>query len=130
MRKAATLATPHLAIKHYKDATGVEHIEVEQAVGSNKLTENRVLDASQKMINSPLMGALVQRNRRVAVGELEVEWLKQGWLAESFVDGAVIHVIADSDAGKSEAKWHMEQVSSWGLRRLYTGGDLDEWGGA
>ncbi|PIL25503.1 hypothetical protein GSI_13394 [Ganoderma sinense ZZ0214-1] len=109
-RKAATVATPHLTIKHYKDASGVEHIEVEQAVAGNMLSEHRVLDSSQKTIDSPLMGKLVQQNRRVAAGELEVEWLKQGWLAESFVDGAIIHVTADSGAGKGDGKWHMEQV--------------------
>ena len=133
-RKAATVATPHLTIKHYKDSAGVEHIEVEQTVAGNKLAERRVLDYSQKSIDSQLVGALVQRNRRVAVGELGMEWLKQGWLAESLVDGAVIHVTADSDAAKSETKWHMEQVSlgldlrrrCWEEQMLMTG--VQVWG--
>nr|VWO99835.1 Non-specific serine/threonine protein kinase (EC [Ganoderma boninense] len=109
-RKAATHATPHLAVKHYKDASGVEHVEVEQAVAGSTVSEHRVLDSSEKAIDSPLVGPLVQRNRRVAAGELGVDWLKEGWLAESFVDGGIIHVTADSDAGKSDGTWHMEQL--------------------
>ncbi|KAI1786606.1 hypothetical protein LXA43DRAFT_1099074 [Ganoderma leucocontextum] len=83
-------------LKHqgYKGDTGVEHIEAEADIGGKKVSEHR-------------------RNRRVAVGELEVESLrvKEGWLPETFVDGAITHFTADGDPAKgSEATWHIQQA--------------------
>ena len=137
MRKTLSLAVPHLAIKHYTDASGVEHIEVEQNVpGLRSSSEHRVLDWSQKKVESPLFGALVSQNRRVNVAELEAGWLKEGLLPESFVDGTVIHTLAQSDPEKSGDTWRMEQVrlmtavplSQRGHRMRLTRMVLQTWG--
>ncbi|RPD69745.1 hypothetical protein L226DRAFT_616670 [Lentinus tigrinus ALCF2SS1-7] len=119
MRKTLSLAVPHLAMKHYTSASGVEHIEVEQTVpGLRSSSEHRVLDWSQKKVDSPLFGALVSQNRRVKASEVEAGagWLTEGLLPESFVDGTVVHTLAQGDLGKGGETWRMEQT--WGFENI------------
>ncbi|TFK79515.1 hypothetical protein K466DRAFT_606088 [Polyporus arcularius HHB13444] len=117
MRKTISLAVPHLAIKHYTDAAGVEHIEVEQTVpGLRSNSEHRVLDWSQQKVDGPIFGALVTQNRRVQADELEPGWLKDGLCPETFVDGAIVHTLAQSDSQKDRETWRMEQT--WGFEHI------------
>ncbi|KAI0683460.1 hypothetical protein C8T65DRAFT_749487 [Cerioporus squamosus] len=102
MRKTLSLAVPHLAIKHSTDAAGVERIDVDQTVpGLRSATEHRVLDWSPKTADA-----------------LDVAWLREGLLPETFVDGTVVHMLAQSDPEKGGEGWRMEQT--WGFD--YVGG--------
>ncbi len=112
LRETLSLAVPHLAIKHHTSASGVEHIDVEQTVpGLRASSERRVLDGSQKTVESPIFGALVVQNRRATADELGAGWLKDGLLPETFVDGTVVHSLAQSDPEKGGEAWRVEQVS-------------------
>ncbi|KAI0687173.1 hypothetical protein C8T65DRAFT_747138 [Cerioporus squamosus] len=135
MRKTLSLAVPHLAIKHSTDAAGVERIDVDQTVpGLRSATEHRVLDWSPKTVESPIFGALVVRSHRVKADALDVAWLREGLLPETFVDGTVVHMLAQSDPEKGGEGWRMEQT--WGfdyvggakryVRRAYLVGSMGE----
>ncbi|TFK84280.1 hypothetical protein K466DRAFT_602146 [Polyporus arcularius HHB13444] len=135
LRETLSLAVPHLAIKHHTAASGIEHIDVEQTVpGLRASSERRVLDGSQKTVESPIFGALIVQNRRATADELGAGWLKDGLLPETFVDGTVVHSLAQSDPEKGGEAWRVEQT--WGfehvggakryVRRVYVVGSKGE----
>ncbi|RPD57499.1 hypothetical protein L227DRAFT_613518 [Lentinus tigrinus ALCF2SS1-6] len=72
--------------------------------------------------------------RHVKADELEAAWLTEGLLPESFVDGTILHTLAQSDLGKGGETWRMEQT--WGsesvggakryIRRVYLVGAKGE----
>jgi len=116
-RKAVRVASVNLAVKHFTDADGVEHIETTQTltggVGGN--FENRILDWDQREVDNPLLGPLVARSRRVPLNEVDSEFLKQGW-SDEVKEHGVVFTRVEGNPAKGGKKWAMEQT--WGLQEI------------
>ncbi|TCD62776.1 hypothetical protein EIP91_006420 [Steccherinum ochraceum] len=110
-RRAISMATVYLTIKHDKTAEGVEHIVIDQVLtgGLGGSTEERTLDWQERETSQPLFGPVLGRSRRIKLEELEDEYLKNGWLPDVTEHGA-IQAIAQSDTAKSGRVWYSEQV--------------------
>ncbi|KAH8998850.1 hypothetical protein EDB86DRAFT_3064020 [Lactarius hatsudake] len=108
MRSAIALATVTLYVKHYKDESGVEHIEIDQRLTGG----NRTLDWTPREHEDHLFGAVIGKSRRVKLDELDNEFLKKGWLQDTEQHGA-INAYAQSDTPKSGKTWIAEQI--WGF---------------
>ncbi|KAI9460994.1 hypothetical protein BJY52DRAFT_1203673 [Lactarius psammicola] len=114
MRSAIGLATVTLYVKHFKDESGVEHIEIDQRLtgGIPGTFENRTLDWTPREHNDHLFGPVVGKSRRVKLDELDNEFLRKGWLQDTEQHGA-INAYAQSDTPKSGRTWIAEQI--WGF---------------
>lgn len=103
------MIAPHVAIKHYTDDSNVEHMEIQQSVSdTRKNEEHRVLNWSELKQENPIFGPTVVMSRRVQLAELGAEWLKKGWLPESFVGGAIVYHLVKAEG---DTAWSMEQVT-------------------
>ena len=111
MRSAISLATVTLYVKHYKDESGVEHIEIDQRLtgGIPGTFENRTLDWTPREHNDSLFGPVVGKSRRVKLDEIDNEFLRKGWLQDTEQHGA-INAYAQSDTPKSGTTWTADQV--------------------
>ncbi len=112
-RKAISLATIYVTIKHYKDENGVEHIEADQTLtgGIKGTNEHRILDWTERTHEDHVFGPVLSKSRRVKLQEVEREWLKKDWLLDdSLSDGLIIYTTAKSDTEKSGTTWTSEQV--------------------
>ena len=111
MRSAIGLATVTLYVKHYKDESGVEHIEIDQRLtgGIPGTFENRTLDWTLREHNDSLFGPVVGKSRRVKLDEIDNEFLRKGWLQDTEQHGA-INAYAQSDTPKSGTTWTADQV--------------------
>ncbi|KAJ7902775.1 hypothetical protein B0H14DRAFT_3422242 [Mycena olivaceomarginata] len=80
-RKAIDFAGATISIKHYKDAEGVEHLEVEPQIPGDSAPKGQthVLTWTERTIDHPLFGHIVAKTRRVKPQELDEEHLKKGW---------------------------------------------------
>ncbi|KAJ7115155.1 hypothetical protein C8R44DRAFT_628951, partial [Mycena epipterygia] len=87
-RKAVGFATVTLCLNHYKDADGVEHLDIE-AIGVDRFSETHVLTWAETTIESPLLGSIVCKMRRIKAEELDDEYLKTGWTADT-IDHSLI----------------------------------------
>ncbi|KAH9009553.1 hypothetical protein EDB83DRAFT_2512990 [Lactarius deliciosus] len=114
MRSAIALATVTLYVKHYKDESGVEHIEIDQRLtgGVPGTVENRTLDWTPREHDDHLFGAVIGKSRRVMLDVLDNEFLRKGWLQDTEQHGA-INAYAQSDTPKSGKTWIAEQI--WGF---------------
>ncbi|KAI0639813.1 hypothetical protein C8Q77DRAFT_87710 [Trametes polyzona] len=117
-RKAISMATLYLSVKHYKDENGVEHIDIEQTLsgGIKGTNEYRILDWTERGHEDHVFGAVLGKSRRIALAEVEREWLKKDWLDESLENGAIIYTYAKSDTEKSGTTWSSEQT--WGFEQI------------
>ncbi|KAJ6577757.1 hypothetical protein B0H19DRAFT_1020239 [Mycena capillaripes] len=111
-RKAMDFAGATICIRHYKDAEGVEHMEVEpQIPGKSPAKEVRVLDWTEKSIDHPLFGNITTKSRRVKPAELDDEHLKKGWSAET-VEGGVIQLhVVGKDNWTAIQIWGIEEIN-------------------
>jgi hypothetical protein len=111
MRSAISLATVTLYIKHYKDESGVEHIEIDQRLtgGIPGTFESRTLDWTPRDHDDHLFGPVVGKSRRIKIDELDNEFLGKGWLQDTEQHG-LINAYAQSDTPKSGKTWIAEQV--------------------
>ncbi|KAI0375411.1 hypothetical protein BV20DRAFT_933477 [Pilatotrama ljubarskyi] len=114
-RKAIRMATLYLTVKHFKDESGVEHIDIDQVLsgGVGSSNEHRILDWEERPHEDSVFGAVLSKSRRVPLSDVEHEWLKKDWLDESFDDGAIIYTCAKSDTAKSGRTWFTSQT--WGF---------------
>jgi len=114
MRRAIGLATITLYVKHYKDESGVEHIDIDQRLtgGIAGTFEKRTLDWTFREHNDSLFGAVLGKSRRVKLDEIDDEFLRKGWLPDTEKHGA-INAYAKSDTPKSGTKWTANQI--WGF---------------
>ncbi len=112
-RKAIAMATLYLDIKHFKDDSGIEHIDIDQTItgGIKGTNEHRILDWTERPHEDHVFGPVLSKSRRVTLDDVEREWLKKDWLEESFADGHIIYTCAKSDSAKSGTTWSSEQVS-------------------
>lgn len=110
-RKAISIGTVTLYIKHYRDDDGIEKVDIDQTVaGISGTSEKRTLTWTERENNDGIFGPVIGKSRRVNLGELEEEFLKTGW-TEDTVEHGVIQAYAASDTPKSGTTWIANQVS-------------------
>jgi hypothetical protein len=109
-RRAIALATITLYVRHYKGDDGVERIDIDQKLtGIPGTSENRTLDWTSREHDDYLFGPVLGKSRRANVDEIENEFLRGGWLADTVQDG-VINSYVESNAPRSHTSWIAEQV--------------------
>ncbi|KAF8832219.1 hypothetical protein HHX47_DHR1002023 [Lentinula edodes] len=77
-RKIIANGTLYLSIRHYKGDDGSEHIDIDQTLspGGMGSREERILDWSERSKEDSLFGAVIGRSRRLAVEEIDDDYLK------------------------------------------------------
>lgn len=117
-RRAISIGTISVYLKHYKDDDGIEHIDIDQTItgGIPTSSEIRILDWAPREKEDATFGHIIGKSRRVKVAELDVEFLKDGW-TEDTVEYGVVQSYVDSNTSKSGTTWIATQVS---LRSLGT----------
>lgn len=120
-RKIINSATITLYIKHYKDDSGVEHIDIAQTVtgGISVSPEDRTLDWISRKGDNSLFGAIIHRDRRVALADVTDEYLNSGWLPDVSRYGG-IEAYAEADKEKSSYSWISDMVSELGQCESWT----------
>lgn len=105
------MATVTLAIKHYKDDDGTEHVDIDQTLtgGIAGTTETRTLTWKERENEDHIFGAVVGKSRRTKVDVFEEDYLKKGW-TEDTIEHGVIQSYVESDTPKSGTTWIANQV--------------------
>ncbi|KAJ7730063.1 hypothetical protein DFH07DRAFT_929898 [Mycena maculata] len=129
-QKAVTVMSDStVSLKHYKDADGIERIEIQHHVADHPPRSlAQILTWTEQTSESPLFGKIVTKERRVKTSELDDNYLQSGWTADSIEEG-VIQVDMRSAAN---TQWTLSQV--WGIEEIngarhhvrrtkFTGGD-------
>ncbi|KAG5647600.1 hypothetical protein DXG03_008953 [Asterophora parasitica] len=116
-RKAITLGTVTLNVKHFKDDQGVEHVDIDQTLtgGIPGTTEKRTLTWTERENEDHLFGAVLGKSRRTKVDVLEDEFLKKNWTADTLEHG-VIQSYVESNTPKSGTTWIANQT--WGVEEI------------
>ncbi|TFK36851.1 LCCL domain-containing protein [Crucibulum laeve] len=116
-RKAISLGTITLFVKHFKDDAGVEHIDIDQTItgGIPGTSEQRTLTWTERENEDHLFGPVLAKSRRVKVDELEEEFLKVGWTPDTLEHG-VVQAYAESNTPKSGKTWIANQT--WGIGEI------------
>ncbi|KAF8213206.1 hypothetical protein K438DRAFT_1706868 [Mycena galopus ATCC 62051] len=116
-RKIIKVATVTLAIKHDKNEEGVERIVIDQTLtgGIPGSKEERTLSWTERHTSDPLFGAVVGRSKRCQVSELEEEFLKKNWTADTVEHGVVLSWV-ESDTPVSKKTWSASQT--WGIQEI------------
>jgi len=116
-RKAISLGTVTLFIKHYKDEEGIERVDIDQTItgGIPGTREERILRWTERSNEDHLFGAVIGKSRRVQASELEEEFLKTGWTTDTFEHG-LIQSYVYSDTPKSGTTWIGDQT--WGVEEI------------
>ncbi|KAH9984179.1 hypothetical protein BJV77DRAFT_1072342 [Russula vinacea] len=115
-RRAISLATVTLYVRHYKDDDGIERIDIDQTLtGIPGTSEHRILDWTLREHEDYLFGAVIGKSRRVKLDEIENEFLRDGWLPDTAESGA-INSYVESDTPKSNTTWIAEQT--WGFENI------------
>ncbi|KAJ7604464.1 hypothetical protein FB45DRAFT_810756 [Roridomyces roridus] len=109
-RKAVSAGKITTIMKHYKDAAGVEQLEIDSAIvgGITVAKEHRVLDGQARPTEDPLVGPIVNTMRRAQPADLAIPFLKDGWTADTLQNGVIHFEIASGPANKN--KWTMNQT--------------------
>lgn len=114
-RRAISMFTLTLVVKHYTDDAGVEHIDIAQTLsgGIPGTDEDRILDWEERIESDDIFGAVVAQSKRVKLEEVEDEFLNSGWTEDTVQDGTVL-AVAWSDPEKNSLTWRAELVRfSW-----------------
>ncbi|KAJ7275197.1 hypothetical protein B0H12DRAFT_1086204 [Mycena haematopus] len=116
-RTIISTATITLAVKHYKDDAGIEKIDIDQTLtgGIPGTREERTLTWTERHTNDSLFGYMVGKSRRCQVSELEEEFLKKDWTADTIEHG-VVQSYVESDTPQSGTSWIANQV--WGIQEI------------
>lgn len=109
-RKIIAVGTVTLYVKHYK-TDNVENVDIDQTItgGIPGTREERILDWVSREKSDSLFGDVVARSRRVKLDEIEEEYLKKDWTADTVQHG-VIQSYVESDTPKSKTSWIADQV--------------------
>jgi len=111
-RRAVSVFTLTLAVRHYTNNTGVECIDIDQKLsgGIPGGSDNNVLDFQERQYDDDIFGVLTSKVRRVTnLEEIEDDFLKTGWTEDTLADG-LVHVMAWNDPNTSGYKWKAEHV--------------------
>ncbi|KAJ2919256.1 hypothetical protein MD484_g1144, partial [Candolleomyces efflorescens] len=116
-RKAISIGTITLYVKHTKDANGAENINIDQVItgGIPASSEDRILDWEGRHKEDSTFGHVVSKTRRVKSDELDIDFLKNGWTADTYEHG-LVHTYAESDTAKSGTTWIANQT--WGIQEI------------
>lgn len=116
-RRAISMFTLTLVVKHYTDEGSLEHIDIEQTLsgGISGTNEERILDWEERSQYNDVFGAVIGQSKRLKVGEVDDEFLKSGWTEDAVEDGLIL-AVARSDTAKSGMEWTAEQT--WGFEVL------------
>ncbi|KAG1749845.1 uncharacterized protein EDB91DRAFT_1046447 [Suillus paluster] len=116
-RRAISMFTLTLVVKHYTDEAGIEHVDIDQTLsgGIPGTSEDRILDWEERSESDDVFGAVVGQTKRIKLEEVEDEFLKSGWTEDTIEDGTVL-AIAWSETPKSGMVWRAEQT--WGFEIL------------
>jgi len=116
-RRAISMFTLTLVVKHYADEGGFEHIDIQQTLsgGISGTTEYRTLDWEERNINDDVFGALIAQSKRIKAEEVDDEFLRSGWTEDAVEDGLIL-AVARSDTSKSGMEWKAELT--WGFEVL------------
>ncbi|KAF7306790.1 hypothetical protein MIND_00470700 [Mycena indigotica] len=127
-RKAIQLGTITLFVKHYKDDKGEEHIDIDQASQPSminpqqnsiffrlSLAESQEPEKSVISLGKNANTVIICLAMRVQISELEEEFLKDGWTADTIEHGLVESHVA-SDTPKSGTSWIAHQT--WGMQEI------------
>ena len=98
-------------MKHYKDDSGVEHIDIKQTLsgGFGGTDEERTLDWTNREKNDRVFGDVIAKSRRVKLDEIDNEFLKNGFTDDVAEHGAIQSYV-ESDTPKSVTSWIADQV--------------------
>ena len=109
-RKIIAVGTVTLYVKHYK-TDNVENVDIDQTItgGIPGTREERILDWVSREKSDSLFGDVVARSRRVKLDDIEEEYLKKDWTADTVQHG-VIQSYVESDTPKSKTSWIADQV--------------------
>ena len=114
-RRALTLFSLALRIKHTTDEAGVEHIVIDQVVsGIPALRDVAVVGGQEQEREHFLFGLMTTKTRRVAVEELSDEYLK-GDLTQDAIDDGVFVTESWSTPDKNNYTWRNIQVTASSL---------------
>ena len=110
-RKAISIGTVTLSIKHFKDEAGDEHIDIDQTItgGIPGTSENRYLVWQEREHEDHVFGHVIGKSRRVKPEELDIAFLKEGWTADTLEHG-LVQVYSESNTPKSGTTWTANQV--------------------
>jgi hypothetical protein len=114
-RRAISMFTLTLVVKHYTDDAGIEHIDIDQTLsgGIPGTSENRSLDWEENSESDDVFGAVIGQSKRIKLEEVEDEFLKSGWTDDTAEDGTVL-AVAWSDPENNPLTWRAEMVRfSW-----------------
>ncbi|KAG0696022.1 hypothetical protein DFH29DRAFT_1004910 [Suillus ampliporus] len=116
-RRAISMFTLTLVVKHYTDEAGREHIDIAQTLsgGIPGTNEDRILDWEERSDNDDVFGVVIGQSKRIELEEVEDEFLKSGWTEDTVEDRTVL-VVERSDTSKSGKEWKAEQT--WGFEIL------------
>jgi len=116
-RKLIGAGTVSLEIKHYKGDDGVERIDIDQTLspGGIQSREERVLDWTERSKEDSLFGHIIGRSRRTRLEEIEDDYLRTGWTADSIEHGFIQSYVV-SDVSKSGTTWIVNQI--WGMEEI------------
>jgi hypothetical protein len=128
-RRAISMFTLTLGVKHYTDEAGNEHIDVEQTLsgGIKGTNEDRTLDWEERGEIDDVFGAVIGKSKKVKAEEVEDEFLKSGWTEDTFQDGLVL-AVDWSDTAKSGMEWRAEMVRLYRFFLLVVPHILQTWG--
>ncbi|KAG6911542.1 hypothetical protein DXG01_011844 [Tephrocybe rancida] len=119
-RRAISLGTVTLAVKHYKEDE-IEHIDIDQTLtgGIPGTSEKRTLIWKERKNEDHLFGAVIGKSRRTKADVFDEDFLKKGW-TEDTLDYGVIQSYVESDTAKSGTTWIanqvlMQLVQTWGI---------------
>ncbi|KAG2023072.1 LCCL domain-containing protein [Coprinopsis cinerea AmutBmut pab1-1] len=114
-RKAISVGTITLFVKHFKDESGVEQINIDQTItgGIPGTSEQRTLSWTEKEHEDHVFGPILTKSRRVKPSEIDIDFLKNGWTADTLENG-VIQSYSESNTPKSGTTWIANQA--WGIK--------------
>ncbi|KAF8634425.1 hypothetical protein AX15_000876 [Amanita polypyramis BW_CC] len=116
-RRVISYATITLAIKHYKDESGVEHIDIDQTFtgGIPGTSEQRTLWWKERQHSDYIFGHVVGKSRRCKAEDLHDEFLTKGWTEDTYQHGLVQSYV-ESDTPRSGTTWIADQT--WGVENV------------
>lgn len=116
-RRAISIGTVTLYVKHYRDSEDIEHVDIDQTLtgGIPGTTEKRTLTWKERENDDSLFGAVIGKSRRTTVDVLDEPFLQKNWTEDTLEHG-VIQSYVESDTKKSGTTWIANQT--WGMENV------------
>jgi hypothetical protein len=107
VRKAAKMINIPLHIKHFRNEKGIEQIDTTHAgaMGFEGVTDQREMNGVDREEDDRVFGKKICSFKRISLGEIENEYLRDYWMAEVEETGLIRYHQASSTG-----KWISDQV--------------------